>query len=204
MAAGDDAHQDHREKFADPRNPVPSIGGGLGMDPVCVDQREAECRADVLVYSTPVLDQPVSVVGDVRAELYVSADVDDADVFVKLVDVYPDGTAYNLASSCLRLRYRDGFDKPADLVPGGIYRVEVTGITTASSSIAAVTVAAPGRSKRRPWRSGRAPRGMSCTAATSTTVATGAGSSSVHRQLTSVSSPDRTRPSENPPAPKAE
>jgi uncharacterized protein len=121
------------EFIADPRNPVPSMGGGLAIDsPVCVDQRDVECRADVLVYSTPVLDEPVSIVGDVRAELYVSADVDDADVFVKLVDVYPDGTAYNLAGSCLRLRYRDGFGQPANLVPGQIYRIEVTGITTAN------------------------------------------------------------------------
>jgi uncharacterized protein len=120
------------EFIADPRNPVPSMGGGLGMDPVCADQRDAECRADVLVYSTPVLDEPLAIVGDVRAELFVSADVEDADVFVKLVDVYPDGTAYNLADSCLRLRYRDGFGQPAKLVTGEIYRVEVRGITTAN------------------------------------------------------------------------
>lgn len=120
------------EFIADPRNPVPSMGGGLGTDPVCVDQRAVECRADVLLYSTPVLAEPVSIVGDVWAELYVSADVEDTDIFVKLVDVYPDGTAYNLAESCLRLRYREGFDKPAKLVPDEIYRVVIKGITTAN------------------------------------------------------------------------
>lgn len=119
--------------LADPRNPVPSIGGDLGISaPVCTDQRPAECRADVLVYSTPVLEQAVSIVGDVSAELYVSADVPDADVFVKLVDVYPDGTAYNLAQTALRLRYRSGVGSPAALVPGEVYRVEVRGITTAN------------------------------------------------------------------------
>ena len=119
--------------LADPRNPVPSIGGDLGISaPVCTDQRPAECRADVLVYSTPALEQAVSVVGDVSAELYVSADVPDADVFVKLVDVYPDGTAYNLAQTVLRLRYRSGVGSPAALVPGEVYRVEVRGITTAN------------------------------------------------------------------------
>jgi uncharacterized protein len=118
---------------ADPHNPVPSIGGDLGTGgPVCADQRPAECRADVLVYSTPVLDRPVSVVGDVSAELYVSADVPDADVFVKLVDVYSDGTAYNLGQTALRLRYRDGLGSPASLVPGEIYLVELRGITTAN------------------------------------------------------------------------
>jgi uncharacterized protein len=121
------------EFIADPRNPVPTMGGGLGIDgPVCIDQRDVECRADVVVYSTPVLDEAVTIAGDVRAELFVSADVDDADIFVKLVDVYPDGTAYNLADTCLRLRYRDGLDKPAKLVPGEIFRVEIRGITTAN------------------------------------------------------------------------
>jgi uncharacterized protein len=121
------------EFMADPRNPVQSIGGDLGThDPVCADQRVVECRADVLVYSTPVLEEPVAIAGDVSADLYVSADVEDADVFIKLVDVYPDGTAYNLADSGLRLRYRDGFGQPARLVPGEIYRITIGGITTAN------------------------------------------------------------------------
>jgi uncharacterized protein len=121
------------EFVADPHNPVPSLGGDLAMDaPVCVDQRTVECRADVLVYSTPVLTEPITIAGDVSAVLYVSADVEDTDVFVKLVDVYPDGTAYNLADSCLRLRYRGGLDKPEKLVPGEVYRIAITGILTAN------------------------------------------------------------------------
>jgi uncharacterized protein len=121
------------EFLADPKNPVPSLGGDLAADSaVCVDQREVECRADVLVYSTPVLDEPVTIAGDVSAQLYVSADVEDTDIFVKLLDVYPDGVAYNLADSCLRVRYRNSLDKPENLVPGEIVRVEITGITTAN------------------------------------------------------------------------
>jgi hypothetical protein len=119
--------------IADPHNPVPSLGDDLGADgPVCTDQRGIECRSDVLVYSTAALDEPVTIAGDVSAELYVAVDAPDTDVFVKLVDVYPDGTAYNLAQSCLRLRYRDGIEKPASLVPGEIYRIEIRGITTAN------------------------------------------------------------------------
>ena len=121
------------EFIADPHNPVQSLGGDLAAhSPVCVDQRAVECRADVLAYSTPVLAEPVAIVGDISAELYVSADVEDADVFIKLVDVYPDGTAYNLADSCLRLRYRDGFDQPAGLMPGEICHVRIGGMTTAN------------------------------------------------------------------------
>ena len=121
--------------IADPHNPVPSVGGDLGSDPsapVCADQRSVECRADVLVYSTPVLDEPVAIAGDVSAELYISADVPDTDIFVKLVDVYPDGVAYNLAETALRLRYRDSLEHPSHLVPGEIYRITVRGIATAN------------------------------------------------------------------------
>src|SRR6266702_1284313 len=63
-------------------------------------------------------------------------------------------------------------------------------------------VSAPGMSNLRPARATRAPRGMNRIAATSTSAATGAGTSSVHRQLISVSRPERTRPSEKPLAPK--
>jgi hypothetical protein len=53
-------------------------------------------------------------------------------VFIKLVDVYSDGTAYNLAGSFLRLRYRDGFDQPAGLMPGEICHIRIGGMTTAN------------------------------------------------------------------------
>ena len=121
------------EFIADPHNPVPSLGGDLAMDaPVCVDQRPVECRSDVLVYSTPELTEPITIAGDVSAVLHVSADVEDADVFVKLVDVYPDGTAYNLADSLPAAAVPGGLDQPEKLVPGEIYRVEIAGITTAN------------------------------------------------------------------------
>jgi predicted acyl esterase len=47
-------------------------------------------------------------------------------------DARPDGTAYNVADTCLRLRYRDSLSRPEPLVPGQVYRIELRGITTAS------------------------------------------------------------------------
>ena len=71
-----------------------------------------------------------------------------------------------------------------------------------------MTVTAPGMSNRRPPAARPAaspsPRGMTRIAAIRMSSATGAGTSSVNRQLTSVSRPDSTRPSENPLAPNAE
>ncbi len=120
------------EVLADPHNPVQTLGIALGADPVVCDQRPAESRQDVLVYSTPPLGQGVAVVGDVDAVLHVSVDVPDADVFVKLVDVYPDGTAYNVAWSALRLRYRQGMATPTPTTPGTIYEIRIKGMTTAN------------------------------------------------------------------------
>ncbi|MGC8486954.1 MAG: CocE/NonD family hydrolase [Clostridia bacterium] len=118
--------------LADPENPVQTLGMALGSDPIVCDQRAAEARADVLVYSTPTLRDGVAMVGDVEAVLHVSTDVFDADLVVKLVDVYPDGTAYNVAWSALRLRYRDSYRDPAPLNPGQIYEIRIKGITTAN------------------------------------------------------------------------
>jgi putative CocE/NonD family hydrolase len=120
------------EVLADPHNPVQSLGIALGTDPIVCDQRPVEARRDVLVYSTPPLSEGVAMVGDVDALLYVSADVPDADVFVKLVDVEPDGTAYNVAWSALRLRYRESMAEPRRLTPGAVYEVRIPGMTTAN------------------------------------------------------------------------
>ena len=101
----------------DPGNPVPSLGG-----PICCtkgensragsyDQRGVEARQDVLVYSTPPLERGAEVTGPVEAVLYVSSSARDTDFTAKLVDVHPDGRAFNLQEGILRVRYREGFDK---------------------------------------------------------------------------------------------
>jgi predicted acyl esterase len=46
--------------------------------------------------------------------------------------VYPDGTAYNLAETALRLRYRDCLENPASVEPGQVYQVTLRGVTTAN------------------------------------------------------------------------
>jgi len=117
---------------SDPHNPVQTLGMAYHADPIVCDQRAVEARQDVLVYSSPRLATGVAVVGDVDAVLYVSTDVPDADVYVKLVDVYPDGTAYNVAWSALRLRYRDSMADQKPMTPDTIYEIRIKGITTAN------------------------------------------------------------------------
>lgn len=115
----------------DPATPVQSKGGALcctgtaDAPPGAFDQSDVETRNDVLVYSTAVLAKGIEVTGSLGAELYVSSSAKDTDFTVKLIDVYPDGTAYNVQEGILRARYREGLDKQILMEPGQVYRVHV-------------------------------------------------------------------------------
>jgi predicted acyl esterase len=111
-------------------DPVPSNGGGCCDADPAKDQAALELRNDVLVYSSAPLQEGMAALGEVRAVLYISSSTPDADLALKLVDVSPTGEAFNLYDTMLRLRYRDDMSKPAPMVPGRIYRIELTGIVT--------------------------------------------------------------------------
>ncbi|GAB4256992.1 MAG: CocE/NonD family hydrolase [Saprospiraceae bacterium] len=126
------------DKFTyDPMNPVPSLGGnvcctGNAIEGGAFDQRENEARQDVLVYTTPPLEEGVEVTGFIETTLYVSSDVKDTDFTIKLIDVYPDGTAYNLDETIQRARYREGYDKEVFMEEGKVYKVDLPLMTTSN------------------------------------------------------------------------
>jgi putative CocE/NonD family hydrolase len=96
------------------------------------DQREVELRDDVLVYSTPVLEQAVEVIGPIELRLFVSSSAPDTDFTGKLVDVYPHGRAMILTEGILRARYRTSFTEPELLVPSEIYQLRLNLWATAN------------------------------------------------------------------------
>ena len=116
--------------ISNPLDPVPSNGGGCCDADPAKDQAALELRKDVLVYSSTPLQHDIAAMGEVRAVLYVSSSTPDADLALKLVDVSPNGEAFNLYDTILRLRYRDDMMKPKLMAPGQIYRVELSGIVT--------------------------------------------------------------------------
>ncbi len=121
----------------DPTVPVPSLGGGIcciggTIDGGSFDQRGIEARIDVLVYTSGPLTEPLEVSGTVRVILHVSSDARDTDFTVKLLDVYPDGRAYNLDETVLRARYREGYDKEVFMEPGKVYELEVSPMSTSN------------------------------------------------------------------------
>ncbi|MEK6303129.1 MAG: CocE/NonD family hydrolase [Acidobacteriota bacterium] len=122
----------------DPMNPVPSYGGnvcctGNAVAGGAFDQRKMESRADILVYNTEPLTQGMEVSGPIEVTLYVSSDAKDTDFTVKLIDVYPDGRAYNLDETIQRVRYRNGYDKPEVWMESGkVYKVILQPMTTSN------------------------------------------------------------------------
>jgi len=114
----------------DPSDAVPTIGGPLCCGPLPTgigpeDQRPAEARNDVLVFTTPAFTQNTEVTGPVSLDLYVSSSAVDTDFTGKLVDVWPNGFAQNLTEGILRLRYRGSQEKPELANPGEVYHITV-------------------------------------------------------------------------------
>jgi putative CocE/NonD family hydrolase len=119
----------------DPMNPVPALGGGVCCNADAAlggsfDQRAIEARADVLVYTSEPVAEDMEITGSIRATLYVSSDAKDTDFTVKLVDVYPDGTAYNIDDTIFRARYREGYDKQVFMEDGEVYELKLTPMST--------------------------------------------------------------------------
>ena len=99
------------------------------------DYRAQSGRPDVLVFETEPLTQDLEVVGPIMAELYVSVDQPDTDLWVKLLDVSPDGTAYNLMSpglDVIRASYRDMKPKRDLLEKDRIYKLVLPNLVTAN------------------------------------------------------------------------
>ena len=96
----------------DPLNPVPTHGGPIYWGLAAagpVDQREILSRDDVLYYRGPVLDDNLTVAGDVNLDLWIASDAHDTDYIAKLCVVEPGGRVIVLGHGSLRCRYRHGW-----------------------------------------------------------------------------------------------
>jgi len=114
----------------DPLNPVPTRGGGLCCNTQWAaagsfDQSETETRPDVLVYSSPILEEAVEVTGPVKVILYASSSAVDTDFTAKLVDVSPCGDAMNLTDGIIRARFRKTTSEEHFLVPDEVEAYEI-------------------------------------------------------------------------------
>ena len=140
------AAESFSEFVSDPANPVPYRDRKdirLQFTPreyMTDDQRFAATRDDVLVFETPVLTEPVTVAGNLFANLQVSTDQSDADWIVKLIDVFPGdypqlpdtpegiqlgGYQFMVRSEVFRGRFRNSYTLPEPFQPGVVTAVRV-------------------------------------------------------------------------------
>ncbi len=130
--------KDHPDTFTyDPMDPVPSYGGnvcctGNAIKGGAMDQQKMELRKDILVYTSEPLEEGIEVSGFIESKLYLSSDVKDTDLTIKLIDVYPDGTAYNLDETIQRVRYREGYEKEVFMKKGKVYEVNLSPMSTSN------------------------------------------------------------------------
>ena len=121
----------YNEFVSDPSHPLTDPYSAYGAH----DYRSFAGRKDVVVYDSDPLLVDTEVTGPVHAEMYVSADVPDIDLWVRLLDVAPDGTAFNLMSpglDVLRASFRNEKEQPELLKPGDIYKLSLDGMLTSN------------------------------------------------------------------------
>eukprot|EP00750_Incisomonas_marina_P028628 INCI6793.3.p1 GENE.INCI6793.3~~INCI6793.3.p1 ORF type:complete len:533 (-),score=79.14 INCI6793.3:82-1599(-) len=117
----------------DPSEPCPTIGGN-NLEIACgpSDQRPLENRSDVLVFTTPVLEEDVVTTGPLLAHLFVStANTNDTDWVVRLTDVYPElhgGGSHLIQDGIIRMRWRHTTTQPdpVPIVPGQVEAVTLS------------------------------------------------------------------------------
>jgi hypothetical protein len=114
----------------DPATPVPTRGGnvcctGIETGAGGYDQSTIEMRNDVLVYTSAPLEEAIEVTGYLEVVLYVSSDAKDTDFTAKLVDVYPDGRAFNLQEGAKRMRFRESLRRKVWMEEGEVYEIHL-------------------------------------------------------------------------------
>ena len=128
------AQEEHPTQYRyDPKDPVLTLGANGSHFPVSgllvvgpTDQRPNENRQDILVFTTPELEQDTEVIGPIEARLYAASSAKDTDFAIKLIDVYPDGEALNITEGIVRARFRHSiWEAPSLIEPGRIYEYKI-------------------------------------------------------------------------------
>lgn len=129
--------------ISDPEHPVPHVGkpvGGRYREYMAEDQRFASARPDVLTFMSSPVGDTLKLEGPLSVRVWFETTGSDADIVVKLIDVFPDDFKYAksvagelpdpgyqmggyqmlVRGDVFRARYRDGFEKSVPLRPGKV------------------------------------------------------------------------------------
>ena len=103
------------------------------------DQRFAAYRPDVLTFTTDVLENDITLAGEILTKLNIVTSATDLDFIVKLIDIYPSDEKANpdkpgvvyanyhqmVRSEIMPARFRNSFEKPEPLTPNKSATVNV-------------------------------------------------------------------------------
>jgi uncharacterized protein len=116
---------------SDPEDPVRNRYDSSGAH----DYRELTKRADVLTFDSQEMNANMEVTGPIRARVFLSCDCRDVDMWVRLIDVSPDGAAFNVMSPGLdvqRASYREIAKGRQLLTPDQIYEIDLDHLVTSN------------------------------------------------------------------------
>jgi uncharacterized protein len=116
---------------SDPADPVINRYENSGAH----DYRDLSARKDVLTFDSEVLEKDMEVTGPIQAHIFVACDCKDLDVWARLLDVAPDGTAFNVMSPGLdvqRASYRDLKRGRQLLKPNQVYEIALENLITSN------------------------------------------------------------------------
>jgi putative CocE/NonD family hydrolase len=94
------------------------------------DYRALAGRSDVMLFDSEPLPADLRVVGNIVVRLTVSVDAPDADIYARLFDVAPDGTAWNLMSPGLEVQRLSARPAAPPLVPNQATEVVFSNLLT--------------------------------------------------------------------------
>ncbi len=118
--------EDSLNYLYDPNNPVGTLGGGnLALPAGIFDQSSLELRDDVLSFSSTVLTEPLTILGQMEAIIYISSNCTDTDFTVKITDVLPDNTSLLVTDTIVRARNRNNNTNWEFLTPGQVYEISI-------------------------------------------------------------------------------
>jgi hypothetical protein len=117
--------------LSDPEKPVVNSYSSSGAH----DYRDLTKRRDVLTFDSAPLERDTEVTGPIHAQIYLACDCRDTDLWVRLLDVAPDGTAFNLMSpglDVLRASYRNLKKGRRLLKPNRVYELHLDNLITSN------------------------------------------------------------------------
>lgn len=127
LTSAEGAEQSSVSYVYDPNDPVISHGAESTLHSIQENgsllQAEVNARGDVISFVSDSLQESLHVNGQISVHLFVSSDSRDTAFTAKLMEVFEDGSAYNVRGTITTLAYRNGASHRGTYRPGEIVKI---------------------------------------------------------------------------------